>query len=185
MKVLLVASDKAELKPFPDSYIKAVSGIGPVLSAAITASSIHEYKPDIVISVGSAGSAGRLKLGECVSFGRVISPDPDLTAFHLGRGSTILPTRATINGFVLDRNSEYILSSSSAFATVPFSSSDASDMEAYGVAAAAYLQNIPCFAVKVITDIIGKRISMGDYGFNLRKLRDALLPEVERVISSL
>ena len=183
MKVLLVASDKAELKPFSDEYIKVVAGVGPVLAAASSAYAIAEHNPDIVFSVGSAGSMGKLKLGDVVSFSRVITPDSNLTAFHLPLGATLLPTRATVSSIPLDSTSEYILSSSGSFASIKDESSDAADMEAYGVAIACYLKRIPCFAVKVITDIVGERISLGDYGYNLRAMRETMTAKVDEILA--
>ena len=64
MRILVVASDRAELAAFDDSFIKVVSGVGPVFAAASTASAIGQYKPDIVVSAGSAGSTGMLEIGE-------------------------------------------------------------------------------------------------------------------------
>ncbi len=187
MKVLLVASDKAELRDFPDSYEKAVCGTGPIASAAVTAAAIASLFPDAVVSVGSAGSFGRIPVGSCVSFGSVVSPDQDLTAYHLRKGATLLPSRATVAAIRLGDSSPYVLSSSGSFCTAPDPDipADAADMEAYGVAMAAYLKGIPCFAVKVITDVIGEHIDLGSYGFRLRSLRSLLVQKTEQVLSSL
>lgn len=187
MRILAVASDKAELTAFdPERYIRIVCGIGPVLAAAVSASAIAAHSPDAVVSVGSAGSFGSLAVGECVSFGSVVMPDQDLTAFRLGRGRTLLPSKATIGELRLDRSSDLILSTSSAFASgPPIIPAHAADMEAYGVAAAAYLAGVPCFAVKVITDIVGSPIRLSDYGFTLRSLRSLLPERVEEVLKQL
>ena len=187
MRLLAVASDKAELRGFPDSWTKIVCGTGPVLAAAVTAAALAEARPDVVFSVGSAGSLGSLKVGDCVSFGSVVCPDQDLTPFHLARGAALLPSHAVMGSLRLDRASELVLSSSGAFAAsrnVPIAA-DAADMEAYGVAAAAYLAGVPCFAVKVITDVAGERISLPEYGFTLRSLRSLLFPKAEEVLRGL
>ncbi len=177
VKALVIASDKAELASFHDDFIKVVCGVGPILAAASAASAIAQYRPDAVFSVGSAGSLGVLRIGDCVSFGSVITPDHDLTAFRMKRGSTLLPSRATLHGITLDRSSSYVLSSSGTFASsCPPLEADAADMEAYGIAVAAMTASIPCFAVKVITDVVGEKVSLPEYGYTLRSLR-ALLPE--------
>ena len=56
MKVLIIASDKGELKGFSDEYIKVVSGVGPVMAAVAASREIERVKPDCVISLGSAGA---------------------------------------------------------------------------------------------------------------------------------
>ena len=184
MKVLVVASSKTELSYFSGSYSKAVSGVGPVLAAAVTASAINEVKPDVVFSVGSAGSMGKLGIGECLSFGSVIMPDMDLTAYGLERGVTLLPAGKKMGRIMLDSNSDSILSTSSSFAAEPMPGADAADMEAYGVAVAASLSSIPCYAVKVITDIVGKHVSLKEYGTTLRSLLFKLPAKVEEVLQS-
>ena len=185
MKVLLVASDKAELKPFGDECIKIVSGVGPILAAAAAAYAIAEYKPDVVFSVGSAGSMGKLKIGDVASFAKVITPDSDLSAFHLPPGSTLLPSRASLSAIALDGSSSLVLSSSGRFASERSSLSDAADMEAYGVALSSSLKGIPCYAVKIITDLIGNHVNLGTYGYTLRQLRILLPEKVEEVLSAL
>ena len=179
MKVLIVASDKSELKAFPDKFIKIASGVGPVLSSAFTAFAIAEHHPDIVFSVGSAGSAGKLRIGDCISFSRVITPDSDIT---------LTSDRKKLGAIPLDGNSEYILSSSGTFAAKPGEGNlffDAADMEAYGVALSSSLKGIPCYAVKIITDLIGNHVNLGSYGYTLRQLRILLPEKVEEVLSAL
>ncbi len=96
MKVLLVASDKNELKGFDERYLKAISGVGPIMAAATTAIEIGKNKPDLVISIGSAGGADNfLQIGECYSFSAVITPDQDLTSLHIALGSTLDSNRTT------------------------------------------------------------------------------------------
>lgn len=188
MKVLIVASDKSELKAFPDKFIKIASGVGPVLSSAFTAFAIAEHHPDIVFSVGSAGSAGKLRIGDCISFSRVITPDSDISAYGLEKGYTLTSDRKKLGAIPLDGNSDYILSSSGTFAAKPGEGNlffDAADMEAYGVALSSSLKGIPCYAVKIITDLIGNHVNLGTYGYTLRQLRILLPEKVEEVLSAL
>ena len=157
-----------------------------MLAAAAAASAIAMHSPDAVVSVGSAGSFGGLAVGDCVSFGSVVMPDQDLTAFHLGRGRTLLPSRATVGELRLDRSSDLILSTSSSFASgPPVIPAHAADMEAYGVAYSAYLASIPCLAVKAITDIVGEKPALGDYRKKLKEIRGALPEKVLEAVSSL
>lgn len=181
MKILVVVSDKAELSAFDDRFIGIVSGVGPVFAAAATASAIAEYRPDAVVSAGSAGSLGDLRIGDCISFGSVVYADMDLSAYHLRIGTSLTPDRRTFSSIKLASPSDHILATSASFASsreryLPFGAS-AADMEAYGVAYSAYAESIPCLAVKAITDIVGERTPLSDYRKTLKEIRSKL-PEV-------
>ncbi|MBO8436859.1 MAG: hypothetical protein IAA97_07775 [Spirochaetes bacterium] len=184
MKVLVAASSAKELSSFPLSYRRVVTGVGPVLAAAMTAKAISEEKPDAVFSVGSAGSMGELSVGACISFGSVIFPDLDLTLYGFERGETLLPEGKRIGKIQLDKNSSRVLMTSSAFSSSPVDFADAADMEAYGVALASSLYSVPCFACKVITDVVGVHITLKEYGLQLRSLLSKLPEKVEEVLHS-
>lgn len=190
MNVLLVASDKSELKGFSDNYIKVVSGVGPIMAAVKAAKEIVLNKPDVVISVGSAGAISRdLKKGEAYSFKSVVTPDQDLSVMHLECGVTIDGRRTTVGSLdTRDRSSSLILASSGTFASVVTDKHktlkvDAADMEAYGVGMAARDANIPFFAVKLITDYVGDSSTVGDIQFNMRDARAKLIQLVEELLS--
>ena len=189
MRILVVASDRAELAAFDDSFIKVVSGVGPVFAAASTASAIGQYKPDIVVSAGSAGSTGMLEIGECVSFGFSVFADMDLTAYHLRRGTSLTPERCTISSINLDGSSSLVLATSASFASDPEKyrefNAAAVDMEGYGVAYASLLAGLPCLAVKVITDMIGEKPELKGYSGTLRNLRAKLPEKVLEAVSAL
>ena len=184
MKVLLAASDKAELKGYEG--LCAVTGVGAIQAAAAAAKAIAELRPDVIISIGSAGSFGKLELGKSYSFGSVVSGDQDLTAYRLPKGATLGPGRETVSALSLDKASPYVLISSCRFAGGPSAiEADAADMEAYGVAMAARQYGIPCYAVKVMTDIIGERVSIPDYSKRLREWRAGLHLKVEELLQGL
>ena len=185
MRILIAASDKAELSAFPDSYGRVITGVGPVLAAANTSLAISSFRPDVVISVGTAGSAGSLAVGDIVSFGSVVFPDADLTAYGLKRGTTLLPDHRKLSSISLDPSSHYVLSSSSAFASASAAGVDAFDMEGYGVAVAALCGSVPCLAVKAITDTAGVRTEMKDYLKLRRSLVQMLPTKVSEVIGAL
>ena len=186
MKVLIAASDRSELKAFGDKWDKVVTGVGPIISAAAVSKAVAEYGSDIVISVGSAGSCGSLEIGDVVSFGSVVSGDQDLTLYHLPPGATLGARRETIGSISLDPSSSLVLISSAAFAAErPVLRADAADMEAYGTALASTLYNIPCRAVKAITDMIGEKITIADYSAMLRKIRSLIPEKVEELLSGL
>ena len=180
-RVLLVASDKSELKGSDDSFFKCISGVGPIMAAAASSLAIKETGAEIVISVGSAGSTGRLKKGEVISFSSVFSLDQDLSSFHLPLGATLGRDRNTVGELrSRDFSSPFSLLTSASFAhtlTDRMTSfrCDAVDMEAYGVGIAASIHSIPFYAVKLVTDIVGDHSSVGDISFSLREGRKRLL----------
>ncbi len=186
MKVLLAASDKAELKGFSDDYIKAVTGVGPILAASITMREAMLSKVDVIVSIGSAGAiSDKLEIGRAYSFSSVITPDQNLTRFHLALGSTLDKSRATIGELRTgDRKSELVLASSGTFAASANSSmkADAADMEAYGAAITAYNLSIPFYAVKLITDRVGDSSNIGKVAFNLREGRARLIELVDTLV---
>lgn len=188
-KVLLVASDSAELKGLDGPWDRCVSGVGPMLSAVHAVMNIIRYESNVVVSVGSAGSLGRFRKGDVVSFGSVVTPDQDLSAMHLSLGTTIGPDRATMKElYTADRESPYILYSSGRFSSSILPShtalkADAADMEAYGVALAARYLGIKFYAVKLITDIVGDKSSVGDISFSYRDGRERLRELLSSILS--
>lgn len=183
-KILLVASDKNELKGFGDEFVRTVCGVGPILSAARASYEIGKNGADAVFSIGSCGSTGRLKKGEVISFSSVVTPDQNLKDLRLALGSTLSWNRSTVGEIrTSDRKSPYRLLSSGTFRRtlteeVEFFHPDAVDMEAYGVAVAAECASIPFFAVKVISDIIGDNSTIGDVSYSVREARERLIEVV-------
>ena len=189
MKVLLVASDKGELKGFNEGYIKVVSGVGPIMAATVAALAIAKEKPDIVVSIGSAGAISEeLEVGRAYSFSRIVTPDQNLTSFHVALGSTLDSNRTTFGEIrTKDLQSRFILGSSGSFSKdlQPWHkilSADASDMESYGVGLAAFKTGVPFYAVKLITDRVGDLSTIGKIQFNLRKGRERLISLVSSIL---
>lgn len=188
-RILLVASDKAELKGLDGDWDTCVCGVGPIQSAAMTAVYASRYKSEIVVSIGSAGSLGRLKKGDVVSFGSVVTPDQNLSSMHVRLGSTIGPDRATFNTlYSLDKTSPYILYTSGTFSsevteTHTCLKADAADMEAYGVAVAARCLGLGFYCVKLITDIVGEKTTVGDVSFSYREGRARLGEVLSSILS--
>ncbi len=188
-KVLVVASDSNELKGLDESWERCVTGVGPVMAAVQTVMAIEKYKPDVVVSTGSAGSLGRFRKGDVVSFSSVVTPDQDLTSFRVALGSTIGPDRATVGElFTLDRSSGYILFSSGKFSSEILPShrtlrADAADMEAYGVAMAARCTGVGFYCVKLITDVVGDKSTVGDVLFSYREGRERVSSFLSSLLS--
>lgn len=188
-KVLLVASDSNELRQFDDDWIKCVSGVGPISSGVFSGIYMERYKPDVVFSIGSAGSLGRFKRGDVVSFSTIVTPDQNLTQMHLSLGTTIGKKRETFNElYTSDRSSGYRLYTSGTFNREKIDShyslrADAVDMEAYAVALAAKELSIEFYCVKLITDVVGDNSSIGDISFSYREGRERVKKKVISLLS--
>lgn len=189
MRILLSASDKAELKGFSDDYLKVVTGVGPIAAASLSMKAALEFKADAIVSIGSAGAiSDSLEIGKAYSFGTVLTPDQNLTKFHLSLGSTLSQNRATIRELrSADCSSSLVLYSSGTFSSSVLEAhkallADASDMESYGVAMTAHNLNIPFYAIKLITDRVGESAKVGDVSFKLREGRAELIALVESLV---
>lgn len=190
-RILVVASDKAEIKGLGNDFLTLVSGVGPIMAAARTSGEIIKTKADVVISVGTCGSLGRIKKGEVVSFSKVVTPDQDLSSMHLSLGATIDWNRSTIKELTTaDRLSGLTLLSSGTFTSSyrdVFSSfsPDCVDMEAYGVGVAALSLGIPFYAIKLVSDIVGDHSTVGDISFSMREGRESLFEALRELRNSL
>lgn len=190
-RILVVASDKAEIKGLGNDFLTLVSGVGPIMAAARTSGEIIKTKADVVISVGTCGSLGRIKKGEVVSFSKVVTPDQDLSSMHLSLGATIDWNRSTIKELTTaDRLSGLTLLSSGTFTSSyrdVFSSfsPDCVDMEAYGVGVAALSLGIPFYAIKLVSDIVGDHSTVGDISFSMREGRVSLFEALRELRNSL
>ena len=190
-RILVVASDKAEIKGLGNDFLTLVSGVGPIMAAARTLGEIIKTKADVVISVGTCGSLGRIKKGEVVSFSKVVTPDQDLSSMHLSLGATIDWNRSTIKELTTaDRLSGLTLLSSGTFTSSyrdVFSSfsPDCVDMEAYGVGVAALSLGIPFYAIKLVSDIVGDHSTVGDISFSMREGRESLFEALRELRNSL
>lgn len=187
-KVLLVSSDKNELKGFPSEMERCICGVGPIQSAAYTSIYASKSRPDVIFSIGSAGSLGGLERGSVVSFSSVVTPDQNLESMHISLGKTIGSDRATFSTlYTFDTKSPYTLLTSGTFNKEKreyhtLLHSDAADMEAYGVGMAAKILGIRFYAVKLITDTLGDKSSVGDILFSYREGRERV---IEKVLSLL
>ena len=177
---LVVASNGGELEGFltkPDkladykgkSYLLTTIGVSQVQSALNTLSAIMMYKPKRVLLVGYAGGIdSELSIGDCILATEVIQYELDLRAFGLKRGETLSRVPNEVLGelsLFVPPYEDAILSrggSSDRFLLRPWKEANPylideldlgfSDMESYGVALAAKMQNIPCTVCRVISD---------------------------------
>lgn len=177
---MVFASDSAELKGLPGDVLKVVTGVGPVTASVVATEAILREKPDYVFNIGSAGALGKgLGIGSVIAPGSVVNLDMDLTTYHLTLGSTICADRSTFGPIIFDRNSNVVLGTSGTFASAESEGMrnlhvSLCDMECYGIAFAAHVLKVPMRCIKLVTDIVGENVTLGDYGYNLRSLRSKL-----------
>lgn len=162
-------ADKHEL-------IVAACGFGPVLPAAITTEKIHQHRPRLVILCGIAGAyeATSLEIGAAYEFARV-----KIDGVGAGQATEFkAPSQMGWTQFAgdIDRPSigdviEVDDAGGSSLLTVCAAAGDrdqanerhqrfateAEDMEAFAVAAACQLQNVPLRVVRGISNIAGNR----------------------------
>ncbi len=178
-KVLILASDRAELAGYPEDFVTVVTGVGLENSVLFASEAIMREKPSLVINVGSAGarkdSAG---IGEVVRIREVWNLDYDLTAYRLAKYATLDEKRATVSSIRL-ADEGLVLGSSNKFTSESRDNRiDLYDMEGYGAALAARHFGLPCAIFKGVTDIVGEHVKLSDYRETLKNLRTALAGEV-------
>lgn len=158
MKILVtyaIAQERVEVK-FPNCEINYCQmGIGKVNAALSVYEAVNNFRPDVVLNVGTAGSVAHA-VDSIVICSRFIDRDmvkckdfgvdyehhfhDEVKAIDLFRGWNIDNTCNTGDSFV----------------TQVIADADAFDMENFAVAALCKRLNIPLVSVKYITDKIGE-----------------------------
>ncbi len=182
--LLLIPTDpehvlvKKPVKRLLDKYdVKFFTcGFGPVLPAAITTETIHQHRPHLVILCGIAGAYAQasLEIGAAYEFAQV-----KIDGIGTGQGTEFkTPSQMGWNQFAGDSDRPSIgdtidvgNSGGQCLLTVCAAAGDsvqaddrhqryaaqAEDMEAFAVAAACQLQNVPLRLVRGISNIAGER----------------------------
>lgn len=177
---LVVASSARELEGFLTkpgersvfkgrSYLLAPLGVSQVQSALNALVALREYQPKRILLVGYAGGIDpALCIGDCILATEVVQYELDLRSFGLKRGETF----GRVPNEVLGRLPLYVPPYEKAILAKGGSSDrfllrdwreanpwlvdelglGFSDMESYGVALAARIQDIPCTVCRVISD---------------------------------
>jgi len=134
------------------------TGIGKVRSALAVYEAIIKEKPDLVINIGSSGSVNH-EVGDIILCSRFI--DRDLAKVAICGIESELDFYDEISGFAflkgLSLNNS--VSTGDSFVTEHEnvgSVTDVIDMEAYGIAQACRMCNMPFLSIKYVTDRIGR-----------------------------
>ena len=118
---------------------------------------IEKHTPDLVVSMGTAGSV-RCRVGDVVLCSEFVDRDLEKTGLSMltCRMRTFGSEDVAAFGFSPSLDFSGVCNTGDSFVTeAPASDGDVFDMEAFAVAKACKKRNLPFFAVKYVTDIIG------------------------------
>lgn len=157
-------------------YLK--TGIGKVKSAHYITSIIENFKPDVVLNVGTAGSV-KHSIGDIFCCTQFIDRDLKKVANTLKLGCTMDTTLSLMEHQVAKKWPKgAVCNTGDGFITEADDiEGDVIDMEAYAQAFVCEQMDLPFISVKCVTDIVGKN-SVADWASKLdfaqRKLNDYL-----------
>lgn len=190
--VLFVMAVDAEYGPHLRArFTPLFTGVGPVeaalvLSEALTRLALAGTLPDLVVSLGSAGSA-RLRHGAVYQASSVSWRDIDASALGFARGITpfsnlpaTLPLPQRLPGLPLATLSTgATIVSGAAYADI---AEDMVDMETWSIARACMRANLPLIALRGISDGQSELTGLHDWADYL-PLIDARLAEAVDLLS--
>lgn len=161
-RILFLMAAEAEYGPELRARITPVmTGVGPVegaVAATTALAALHrgEALPDLVVSLGSAGSA-RLQQAQVYQASALAYRDMDATALGFARGVTpfldlpaVLPLRLRVPGVpeaTLSTGANIV--SGAAYATI---AEDMVDMESYAILRACQKFDVPLIVLRGISD---------------------------------
>lgn len=195
--ILYAMAAEAEYGPHLQSLFRPVmTGVGPVeaavgLTRVLTELVLDGRKPDLVVSLGSAGSA-KLEQAEVYQVSSVGYRDMDASAFGFEKGATpflglpaVLPLPLRIPGVkeaTLSTGANVV--SGTAYAMIE---ADMVEMETYAVLRACMAFGIPLVGLRGISDGRAEVSHIGDWTEYLhvidRKLAQAVM-ELESAVES-
>ena len=149
-----------EMIPVAVKNMEVVSeciGVGKVDAALSALEAIEKHTPDLVVSMGTAGSV-RCRVGDVVLCSEFVDRDLEKTGLSMltCRMRTFGGEDVAAFGFSPSLDFSGVCNTGDSFVTeAPASDGDVFDMEAFAVAKACKKRNLPFFAVKYVTDIIG------------------------------
>lgn len=187
--IIAMECEAEQVRPWmSDTDILIVSGIGKVNAAAATQKAISEFSADVIINAGLAGGfSPSMNTGDVYEIESAVEYDFDLAKLNgtrvgvLDEYDTPYIELNTLNVFpnaILatgdhfnDSEKDYSLIRDELKATVR-------DMEGAAIAHVCKKNNIPCYAVKCITNVAGKGLMTEQYeksrAICLEKLKIAL-----------
>lgn len=137
-----------------DQYHVLHTGVGKTQASYNLTKYIHSRRPDIVVNLGSAGSAVH-KAGSVVACHKFIQRDMDVTPLGFERYATPFVNRPVMleYGQVISHYPQAVCGTGDNFETAHTGELyDVVDMEAYALAHVCEQENIPFLCLKYISD---------------------------------
>ncbi|PPI87993.1 5'-methylthioadenosine/S-adenosylhomocysteine nucleosidase [Candidatus Pantoea edessiphila] len=161
------------------TIILVVSGVGKTLASLGTTILVNNYKPNVIINIGTAGSIiSELQIGDIVIANEVSYYDVDMTAFGYKLGQVSgFPIKFTANKDLINqteicmnqlnfRFKKGLIVSGDKFINdikylkfifTNFPKAVAIEMESAAIAHICYIFQIPFIAIRSISDIVSKQ----------------------------
>jgi Nucleoside phosphorylase len=153
------------------------TGIGKVNAVLAVAEVANQYKPDLILNIGTAGSL-RHKIGTIVVCDKFEDRDmekcKELGVDYRHNFSAELSRITLLSHW----NAGQTCNTGDSFVTEAHHGADAYDMEGFAIAALCKRQSIPLISIKYITDKIGEN-SIGDWAEKLAEAQIALQKFIE------
>jgi len=171
-----------------------ITGVGPVeaavaTSAALGAMAAEGHLPDVVVSLGSAGSRS-LEHAHVYQIGRVSYRDMDATAIGFDKGKTPfldLPIEIQLDHRIPDIPVASISTGANIVTGDAYDaiSTDMVDMESFAVLRAADRFNVPIIGLRGISDGRGDVTGLSDWTEYLHIIDQKLAEALERLFNTL
>ena len=183
----VMAADAEYGRHLAKLFTPVMIGVGPVEAAANLAyalgSLIHAgEKPDLVVSLGSAGSA-RLAQAQVFQVSSVCYRDMDASPLGFEKGATpfldlpkVVELPISVPEASLSTGANIV--SGAVYATID---ADMVDMETYGCLRACQLAGVPLFGLRGISDGASELQHVGDWTQYLHIIDEKLAHAVERL----
>lgn len=190
MKVLVIFAVEREVVDIkiPGCEVKIVlSGVGKARAAMTAMKGLIEYKPDIVISVGTAGTLNH-RVGDIFVCRHIIDRDFYKAKEILGLPCEVVVPEtdfmksfpSIVSGERVNRT-DFTVSCGDNFVTDGENNGeDVVDMESFAEYCACEKEGVPFFAVKYVTDVIGQN-SVDIWENRLASAREALQKYFEKL----
>lgn len=182
---LLVFALKEESGNKFDNYNTVFTGVGKINASYKLLKGIHQFKPDIVINLGTAGGFG-LKRGEVVVCNEFVQRDMDVTP--LGFPKYVTPFELSNDvlryGILLDGFKKATCGTGDCFEINHNTTAyNVVDMEAYALAKICKAEGIPFLCFKYISDgADGNAVS--DWNEEVNKASNKLSEIVSNLLNS-
>lgn len=187
-KVLFAMAADAEYGPaLRARFQPLMTGVGPI-EAAIATTRALEAAPDLVVCLGSAGSA-RLEQAQVYCASAVAYRDMDASPLGFAKGTTpfldlpaelALPTVPGLTSATLSTGANIV--SGSAYDAIP---QDMVDMETFAVLRACMTAGVPMIGLRGISDGTAPLTGMHDWTEYLHIIDERLAKAVDRLAKAL